>query len=76
MSRDSQPANDSPVTLINVFEVPTEHVDVFIAQWRERAAPMSTARLTLPLTSIPPNGPPGQGRRRRRWCGAGWCLES
>lgn len=42
MSHDSQPANDSPVTLINVFEVPTEHVDVFIAQWRERAALMRT----------------------------------
>jgi heme oxygenase (mycobilin-producing) len=42
MSQDSQPANDSPVTLINVFEVPTEHVEVFIAQWRERAAVMST----------------------------------
>ncbi len=42
MSQDSQPANDSPVTLINVFEVPTEHVEVFIAQWRERAALMST----------------------------------
>lgn len=42
MNEDSQPANNSPVTLINVFEVPTEHVDVFIAQWRERAALMST----------------------------------
>ena len=42
MNRDSQSANNSPVTLINVFEVPTEHVDVFIAQWRERAALMST----------------------------------
>jgi heme-degrading monooxygenase HmoA len=42
MNQDSQPANNSPVTLINVFEVATEHVDVFIAQWRERAALMST----------------------------------
>ncbi|HEX5996919.1 MAG TPA: antibiotic biosynthesis monooxygenase family protein [Jiangellales bacterium] len=42
MSHDSQAANHSPVTLVNVFEVPTEHVDVFIAQWRERAALMST----------------------------------
>jgi heme-degrading monooxygenase HmoA len=42
MNQDSQPANTSPVTLINVFEVPTEHVEVFIAQWRERAALMST----------------------------------
>jgi heme-degrading monooxygenase HmoA len=42
MSHDSQPANNSPVTPINVFEVPTEHVEVLIAQWRERAALMST----------------------------------
>jgi len=42
MNQDSQPANTSPVTLINVFEVPSEHVDVFIAHWRERAALMST----------------------------------
>ncbi len=35
-------ANDAPVTLINVFEVPAEHVDEFIAQWRERAALMSS----------------------------------
>jgi heme-degrading monooxygenase HmoA len=40
MNHDSQVANSSPVTLINVFEVPTEHVDAFIAQWRERAALM------------------------------------
>ena len=25
MNQDSQGANNSPVTLINVFEVPTEH---------------------------------------------------
>jgi heme-degrading monooxygenase HmoA len=37
MSHDSQPANNSPVTLINVFEVPIEQVERFIAQWRERA---------------------------------------
>ena len=42
MKQDSMPANNSPVTLINVFEVPAEHVDDFIAQWRERAALMST----------------------------------
>lgn len=42
MSQDSMPASNSPVTLINVFEVPTEHVDEFIARWRERAALMST----------------------------------
>jgi heme oxygenase (mycobilin-producing) len=42
MNQPSQPANNSPVTLINVFEVPTEHVEVFIAGWRGRAALMST----------------------------------
>jgi heme-degrading monooxygenase HmoA len=42
MTQDSQPANDSPVTLINVFEAPAEHVDAFIAHWRERAALMRT----------------------------------
>jgi len=42
MNQPSQPANNSPVTLINVFEVPTEHVEVFIAGWRQRAALMST----------------------------------
>jgi heme oxygenase (mycobilin-producing) len=30
-----------PVTLINVFEVPAEQVDEFVASWRERAAIMS-----------------------------------
>lgn len=30
-----------PVTLINVFEVPAEQVDEFVALWRERAAIMS-----------------------------------
>lgn len=42
MNQDSQPVNNARVTLINVFEVPTEHVDAFVAQWRERAALMST----------------------------------
>jgi heme-degrading monooxygenase HmoA len=42
MSHDGQLASSSPVTLINVFEVPTAHVAVFVAHWRERAALMST----------------------------------
>ncbi len=42
MKQDSMPASNSPVTLINVFEVPATHVDEFIAQWRKRAALMST----------------------------------
>ncbi len=41
MNQDSQPPS-SPVTLINVFEVPAGHVAAFIVQWRERAALMST----------------------------------
>jgi heme oxygenase (mycobilin-producing) len=42
MNQDSPQTNDSPVTLINVFEVSAEHVDAFVAGWRERAALMST----------------------------------
>jgi heme-degrading monooxygenase HmoA len=42
MNLNTQQENNSPVTLINVFEVPTGHVDAFIARWRERAALMST----------------------------------
>jgi len=42
MSQGSQSANGTPVTLVNVFEVPAQHVDAFIARWRERAALMST----------------------------------
>ena len=42
MNQSSQPANDAPVTLINVFEMPTEHAEAFIAGWRERAALMSS----------------------------------
>jgi heme-degrading monooxygenase HmoA len=42
MSQASKPATGSPVTLINVFDVPAEHVEAFIAAWRERAALMST----------------------------------
>lgn len=40
MSEQSTPAE--PVTLINVFEVPAEQVDEFIALWRDRAAIMSS----------------------------------
>src|SRR5215471_17691534 len=42
MNQASQPASSSPVTLINIFEVPTERVDEFIAAWRQRAALMTT----------------------------------
>jgi heme-degrading monooxygenase HmoA len=42
MNQDSQTANHTPVTLINVFEVPTDYVHAFVARWHERAALMST----------------------------------
>ena len=42
MNKDNRQADDSPVTLINVFEVPAERVDAFIDGWRERATLMST----------------------------------
>ncbi|MEV4437099.1 antibiotic biosynthesis monooxygenase family protein [Streptomyces sp. NPDC049555] len=43
MSHDSKPTDDTSVTFINVIEVPAEQVEMFIAQWRERARIMSTA---------------------------------
>ena len=42
MKQDSRLENNSPVTLINVFEASAEPVDAFVAGWRERAALMST----------------------------------
>ena len=41
MSQNSPQTDGSSVTLINVFEVPAEHVDTFVDGWRERAALMS-----------------------------------
>lgn len=35
-------SDEEPVTLINVFEIEPRDVDAFAAQWRERAALMST----------------------------------
>ena len=43
VSENTRPIGDGPVTLINVFEVPVEQIDTFIAQWRERAKIMSAA---------------------------------
>jgi heme oxygenase (mycobilin-producing) len=43
VSEDIEPVDDGPVTFINVFEVPVEQIDTFIAHWRERAKIMSTA---------------------------------
>lgn len=57
MNNESQQSNNSPVTLINVFEVPPEGVDAFIEQWRKRAALMTAkpgfldARLHRALSS-------------------------
>ena len=42
MNPGSLSSHNSPVTLINVFEIPVEHVNEFIAQWQDRAALMST----------------------------------
>ena len=42
MNHQKQRAGTPAVTLINVFEVPAGHVEVFITQWRERAALMSS----------------------------------
>jgi heme-degrading monooxygenase HmoA len=41
MHNERRPAG-APVTLINVFEIPAEHLDQFISGWRERAHLMST----------------------------------
>jgi heme-degrading monooxygenase HmoA len=43
VTEDIKPEGGGPVTFINVFEVPVEQIDAFIAQWRERAKIMSTA---------------------------------
>jgi heme-degrading monooxygenase HmoA len=43
VSEHSEAVNNEPVTLINVFEVPAEHVNAFADQWRERAKIMSAA---------------------------------
>lgn len=42
MSQENQPESGEPVTLINVFEVPADSVDAFVARWRERAALLHT----------------------------------
>jgi len=43
VSDDSTPADDGPVTFINVFEIPADQVDRFVEGWRERARIMSRA---------------------------------
>lgn len=43
MSEHSRSADDTPVTLINVFEGPAEQANAFIDQWCARAKIMSTA---------------------------------
>ena len=42
-SEDIKPLEGGPVTFINVFEVPVEQIDTFIAHWRELAKIMRTA---------------------------------
>lgn len=41
--RDNTNSGDSPITLINAFEVPAEQVDAFVVQWRIRAKLMAAA---------------------------------
>jgi heme oxygenase (mycobilin-producing) len=43
LSEDINPQGAGAVTFINVFEVPVEQIDTFIAHWRELAKIMSTA---------------------------------
>jgi heme-degrading monooxygenase HmoA len=40
---DIKPVEGGPVTFINIFEVPVEQIDTFIAHWRELAKIMRTA---------------------------------
>lgn len=40
---ERQAPHDGPITIINVFEVPAEQVDKFIAWWRARAEIMAAA---------------------------------
>jgi heme-degrading monooxygenase HmoA len=42
MNAQEASSDGEPVTLINVFEVPAEHAETFLAQWRERAQQMNT----------------------------------
>jgi heme oxygenase (mycobilin-producing) len=40
---DHETSGDGPITVINVFEVPAEQVEEFIAGWRARAEIMAAA---------------------------------
>lgn len=42
MNQVNPQTGDRSVTLINVFEVPAEHVDAFVDGWRRRAELMSS----------------------------------
>jgi heme oxygenase (mycobilin-producing) len=44
VSEDFNPEGAGAVTFINVFEVPVEQIDTFIAHWRELAKIMITAQ--------------------------------
>ena len=43
LSEDIDPQGGGAVTFINIFEVPVEQIDTFIAHWRGLAKIMSTA---------------------------------
>jgi hypothetical protein len=53
VSEDSKkPVGACPVTFVNVFEVPVEQIDMFIAQWRERAKMAARSFSTAPSTPV------------------------
>ncbi|MEZ0362355.1 antibiotic biosynthesis monooxygenase [Mycobacterium sp. pUA109] len=39
----TQSADDGPITFINVFDIPEDEIDTFIAQWEHRSRLMRTA---------------------------------
>lgn len=36
-------ADDAPITFINVFDIPADEIDTFIAQWQHRSRLVSSA---------------------------------
>src|SRR5215213_340221 len=52
-SADINPEGGGAVTFINVFEVPVEQIDTFIAHWRELAKIMSAAPCPVLTDALP-----------------------
>lgn len=40
----TQSADDTPVTFINVFDIPADEVETFIAQWEQRSRLITSAK--------------------------------